>query len=391
MKLDADRYEHGTRARYVAGCRCNACRASNAAHYRERMDRQRELAASVRPSGPPVPGRMLRGGRWIEIERCPGANGATCVASGAWLRGQGDVCAKCVERATVWNGRVSPERARAHLLALSAAGVGYKAVAAASDVAVSALGRILQNADTIRAETERRVLAVDASALADHALVDGTATRATIERLRALGFTKEHLASLLGSSSRALHRAKGERVLAITAARAERIERRALAGELVPQRATVEASAERAWLATMLARGVSAKYLSERLGFCVARGSRGRMWPDNRDAVRALQAELREGAGLPEDWMIANDLASAGFGYTKDFSVITRKGRPAKAAPKRKPPKAARPRLTAAEYQRRRRARMTPEERRAEWTKAQRARRERLRANVGAAREERAA
>lgn len=386
MKLDPARYEHGTRARYVAGCRCAECRASNVRYYHDRMTQRRELAPTVQPSGPAIPGTMQRGGRMVAVLRCPGANGASCVVEGgAWLRG-GAVCARCLDRAT--SGHVPPGRARGHLLALRAAGVGYKTVAAASDIAPSTLGGILADDRWIRAETERRILAVDASTIADHALVDGAATRAVFARLIARGFTKEHLASLLGSSSRALQRGRSELVLAITEARALRLERRALAGEVVPQRAIVEADAERAWIATMLDRGVSAKHLSERLGFVVQRDDLGRrMWPDNRDAVRRLQAELREEAdhGLPEGWMLANDFATAGLGYTKDFSVIARKGR---AAPPKKRPKARAPKLSGAERVRRRREAMGAEavrEQNRRHQAAKRARDREARANVGAA------
>ena len=42
-----EHYAHGTRARYVSGCRCPPCRASNVAYYHERQRRGKELAAKI--------------------------------------------------------------------------------------------------------------------------------------------------------------------------------------------------------------------------------------------------------------------------------------------------------------------------------------------------------
>lgn len=324
IALDPKKYAHGTRARYVAGCRCDDCRASNTTHYHARRAQVAELEGVVRPSGVPIPSTMRRGGRDVRILRCPGADGDPCVVEGgAWLKGQ-SVCRSCVESATVGGG-VDVSRARAHLLSLRLAGVGYKSVSAASDVAPSTICRVLAGEGTIRRQTERALLAVDASAIADHSLVDGATTRAILAWLVARGFTREHLAELLGSNSRALQVGKADRVLAITEARAMRLQRRVLAGEVQPERATVDASEERAWIALLLERGVPARHLSERLGYVVSRGQEGsRMFPQNRDAVRALRLELEEGDGLPEGWMLAADVATqalSGMAWTGDFSI----------------------------------------------------------------------
>src|SRR5436309_15772874 len=116
---DPASHPHGTRARYVAlKCRCDACRAANTAYY-----------------------HVVK------------------------ARGQ----------------RVSAARARYHLAQLSALGVGYKSVAAASDVAKGLLREIISGRrDRIREETERRILAVDRRAAADHAIVDGRRTHRAI-------------------------------------------------------------------------------------------------------------------------------------------------------------------------------------------------------------------
>lgn len=85
--FDGSKHPHGTRTRYVAGCRCDDCKASNARRWRERRTRMHDLAAEVKPSGPPIPGTFFRGGREIAVVRCPGANGAPCIVTPpTWLR-----------------------------------------------------------------------------------------------------------------------------------------------------------------------------------------------------------------------------------------------------------------------------------------------------------------
>lgn len=299
------KHEHGTRARYVAGCRCAPCTAANRDRYRERQASIDEQRATVTPTGPAIEGTMLRAGQSIRVRRCPGANGSACVKGGAWLRGQGDVCAACVERATVWAGCVSPEKTRAHLIELRTQGVGYKAVAAACDVAPSALSRVLASDGLIRASTERRVLAVDAAAIADSALVDGELTRAQIAALRSMGFTLAHLGALLGYESRSLYQGSPDRVTAAKRSAVERLYRRVERGEVKPARYLVDAKEERALLTHLLNCGLSWRWLSERVGFHVQRSTR-KMHPANAATVRAFRDELdairREGGGLPDGW-----------------------------------------------------------------------------------------
>lgn len=326
----AERFPHGTRSCYVCGCRCPECRAANAARYRERMRKMQELAVDVVPTGPPRRGTMRRAGRTYRVKRCPGANGKPCVRRRpAWLRGQGAVCSACLERATVWDGLVPPDKARKHLLRLRAAGVGYRAVAAASDLATSLVSQILSGGDRIRASTERRVLAVDEAAVADHALVDARAMNATIAELRGRGFTLRQLGELLGyKENSVLQLGARDRATAITVKKVERLLRRVELGEVEPARAICGAAEERAWLEHLLGRGVPARWLSLRLGFVVAPGGSGRMFAKNRDAVRELRAEvvklIREGDGLPEDWKWPQSASlrfSQGFGFNGGWLI----------------------------------------------------------------------
>ncbi len=49
----AKRAEHGTRSRYEAGCKCEACKAAHADYHRAMYRRQREAAGhTVHPYGP---------------------------------------------------------------------------------------------------------------------------------------------------------------------------------------------------------------------------------------------------------------------------------------------------------------------------------------------------
>lgn len=357
-----------------------------------------EEAAEVRPSGAPLEGTMERGGRTVSVLRCPGANGSPCVREGgAWLKGR-EVCGACIERATVWDGRVPVTRVRAHLQALSARGIGYKAVSAASDVAPSVLARVLAGEGTIRASTERRILSVDDGARADGALVDGARVREIIASLRSRGFTQDHLARVLGVHATAVSaHARRELTTAATAQAYERVLRRVERGELAPERFHVDATAERDFLNGLLERGVPAALLSERLGFRVQRSTRTRMIPQNAASVRELRAELdemrREGAGMPDGWELAGSgpvgAIAAAFGFAAEGwnrGWMTGGLSRGAAAPKKR--RKRRIKLTAEQkrerqrkWQRDRRAAMSVEARRAEWTKAQRAKRERDRAS----------
>lgn len=95
---------HGTRLRYMSGCRCVPCRAANSRYETLRLRR----------------------------------------------RAMGD-----------WNGYVPAAEARAHVLALSDRGMGYKRVATAAGVSAAVLSKIRSGERLqVRARTARRILAV---------------------------------------------------------------------------------------------------------------------------------------------------------------------------------------------------------------------------------------
>lgn len=133
---------HGDRLRYLAGCRCADCRRANTAYETAR----------------------------------------------AKARKAGD-----------WNGIVSAAKARDHLAALAKLGVGRRAVGDACDVADSTLSAIITFRKlSIRARTERAILAVTAEAAADRALIPAAETWRYLDSLIADGYSKAELARYLG-------------------------------------------------------------------------------------------------------------------------------------------------------------------------------------------------
>jgi hypothetical protein len=138
--------DHGDRLRYRAGCRCFLCRRANTAY-----EAARKIARAA---------------------------------------GEG-------------NGIVPAEKARAHLKALSAQGVGRRSVGAACDVADTVLAEIISGRKTnIRASTERAILKVTAAAAGDGALVPAKATWKMLDQLIEDGYTRTDLAARLGSKSK---------------------------------------------------------------------------------------------------------------------------------------------------------------------------------------------
>lgn len=139
---------HGVRLRYMGGCRCELCRRANTEYERGR--------SAARKAGD-------------------------------------------------WNGLVPAEAARAHLATLSSQGIGRRSVGDVSGVADSILVRIInRDKRTIRARTERAILAVTAAAAADHACIDAGPTWKLIGQLLATGYTKAAIASQLGQARPAL-------------------------------------------------------------------------------------------------------------------------------------------------------------------------------------------
>jgi hypothetical protein len=179
LKASAHKRPHGTRARYIGGCKCMLCRAANS-----RYNTQRDAA---RRAGEPA-----------------------------------DIL-------------VSSDAARAHLARLSAAGVGYKSVGAAGSVAISVLAEIRQGRrPQIRRSTERKILAVDEGAVAGNGLVPAGPTWKILDGLIADGYTKTQLAKWCGwKASIQLNR---QRITAASAAKVRRMAENLAAGRLRRER-----------------------------------------------------------------------------------------------------------------------------------------------------------
>lgn len=137
---------HGTRARYTVGCRCAACRAANTAYEQDR----------------------------------------------AKARARGD-----------YNGIVSAEPVVAHLRMLSNEhGVGYKTAAECASVSHTFVAQMLSGERRhCRQQTARRLLDVDASCVADRALVNAKRAWKLLDELIEDGYTQTQLAEWLGSKA----------------------------------------------------------------------------------------------------------------------------------------------------------------------------------------------
>lgn len=235
IQLPSKSVKHGTLAEYKRGCRCVACRAANAAY----TNRRRALAstqarhAKVIPNGPPIASTRANGRK---VWRCPGTEGAPCVKGGRELLNGALVCLSCAKKATTWDGLVPADRARAHLLALSAAGIGRRNVAAACSVSPSLIKKIMRGERTqVRKSTEAQILSVDSGALADYSTVPRGPVMERIASLRRLGFSAAEIARVLGSRDRHLRIGQRTRIQLRKAAAVEKLMKRVEKGEVTPR------------------------------------------------------------------------------------------------------------------------------------------------------------
>lgn len=319
MFLDASRYTHGTRARYVAGCRCRPCTDANTARYHERRKVAMEAWDAIVPNGPPairIEKKLCYGrgkvGKLTEFRMrvCPGTGGVPCAKQRTLKRHP--VCESCRDRVTVFDGLVPAAKVKRHLLALRRQGIGYKSVADAASVGHPVLlGVISGKRKHIRAGVERRILAVDEGARADGSLVPSAPTYALVDELRELGFPVRAFSAGLGVSTTHLYAAfRHDQVTAATAHRVAVFHRRALAGEVKPDdfRATVDGAETYRKIRELLKDGgFTRQELQKALGFHFAAvPERGklkarRVSREHARLVDELHAEnvLPEGEDLP--------------------------------------------------------------------------------------------
>lgn len=164
-----DRFDHGTRARYVTGCRCPPCTNANREYARMRQKYNR----------------------------------------------MGD-----------WNGLVSAAKARQHMLKLSKKGIGRRTIQDVSGVGDTTLQRIRNGSkQKIRKKTEQAILAVTADVPNDATVVGEAGAMRKIELLLAEGWTRTFLAHRLGYKTHALQFKRGRRMTARNVLRIERLYR----------------------------------------------------------------------------------------------------------------------------------------------------------------------
>lgn len=164
-----ERAQHSQRARYAAGCRCDACRKANRDYERARMAARKTVG---------------------------------------------------------WSGLVDATAARMHLMKLRRRGVGKAAVAAATNISQGVLHYIINGTRLqIHARTARKILAVTPAMASDHATVPAAATWRRIRDLMEAGYTRAQIRTALGITGRAIRFGK-RRVLVATAAKVERVHRK---------------------------------------------------------------------------------------------------------------------------------------------------------------------
>lgn len=165
VTLQQREYPHGTRARYVGQrCRCSDCREANRVYAHQRARDPRIDAAPV----------------------------------------------------------------RAHINALQSANVGLRSISDVADVPRVALQRIVNGQSRVLRSVANRVLSVDASVIADGALVPAQETRRLIRNLVREGYPKARLAKMLGLDAPALQYTRPQ-VTARTALRIRKLHDRLVA------------------------------------------------------------------------------------------------------------------------------------------------------------------
>lgn len=171
----AERHPHGTRVRYMTGCKCMLCRAANSRYESER----------------------------------------------AAARKNGD-----------WNGLVPADLARLHIVRLSRKGIGRRVLSDASGVARSMIADIRAKRKLrIRMRTHRAILAVDTDARGAATLVEAKPVWTQINRLLHEGFTRRELARRLGSKAKSpALQIRPHVVTAKTAMRVEKLHSEVMAG-----------------------------------------------------------------------------------------------------------------------------------------------------------------
>lgn len=167
----ADKYEHGTRARYHLGkCRCFPCKVANSEYEHERLQRRRN------------PWRVRKvGGKWVVKNIETGEIAPEDIADELLLEQPEDDAEL-----------ISTREAVKHMKALQRAGVGLKTVAKRAGVPYSVIQRMMPGADyrpilRTRRSTAEKILSVSVSAVSEGARIDSSDTVRLLETLYGTG------------------------------------------------------------------------------------------------------------------------------------------------------------------------------------------------------------
>ncbi len=198
---------HGTRGRYVTGCRCGDCTAANLRAYHVREARSREAIAGLARA----PGSI-----------CPGWDGEPCPKQRKLRSDSAGGCAHCRARAG-GNPLVDAKPARQHIRALSRRGICYRTLADAAKVNATTVLEVSRGRkQRIRRSTLESILSVDEGAIADHALVPAGETRRMLRDLEAEYLGKRRVSEALGYGS---YFRPGNYARKVTARNAQRVRR----------------------------------------------------------------------------------------------------------------------------------------------------------------------
>jgi hypothetical protein len=209
----AERYPHGTRARYVlAGCRCFPCRVATTNYETERQAERRK---------PRRVHYVQERREWIVRHRETGVIEFRSADRDVVYRKLRELNGQELEESL--RELIGTRAVREHLRWLSGVGVGYKTVARASGVASSVVFKIHTGAiRRTRRGTADRILAVGASDARGAAIVDAAATWVLLDRLLELGYRRGWIAQQLGAQRPALQ-IQRDRVTATTARKVEQL------------------------------------------------------------------------------------------------------------------------------------------------------------------------
>lgn len=178
----AEKYEHGTRARYHLGkCRCFPCKVANSEYEHERLRKRRN------------PWRTRKvGGKWVVKNIETGEIAPEDIADELLLEQPEDD-----------NELVSTREVVKHIQRLRAGGLGLKAIAKQCGVRYSTLQRMMPGATyrpitRTRRGTAEKILALGRSGLTDGLRVDASFASELIRRLRVAKYKRYWVAEQIG-------------------------------------------------------------------------------------------------------------------------------------------------------------------------------------------------